>query len=242
MRRRDADMTSAPPSLSDAPRGREPWLALLAILLVGALLRVREASLTPLWFDEIFTLRIARLPFPAMWRALGADIHPPLHTTLLWLWRAGGENPLWLKSLPIAIGLATIAALYAAVREMFGSPAALLAAALLSLHRMHVYFSQEIRSYALLTLTLLLAVWMAWRWLERGRRADGAWFVLAAAAALYTHYMAGLVLALLALWGLWSVRRDAARVRGWIGLHLAIAALFAPIAPMFITQLRISHE
>jgi uncharacterized membrane protein len=177
-----------------------------------------------------------------MTRAIAGDIHPPLHPLLL-RWRAaGGEAPLWLKLLPILIGLATIAVVFLAAREMFDRPTALLAAALLTLHREHVYFSQEIRSYALLALTLTLATWMAWRWIARMRARDGWGYALSAAAALYTHYLAGLVLALLALWGLWAARRDPARLRGWVLLHVGVAALFAPIVPLFLTQLRISHE
>jgi hypothetical protein len=216
---------------------------LAAILAIATALRVREATLTPFWFDEIFTLWTVRLGVPGMFRLLAQDMHPPLHSLLVWGWRAiGGEGELWLKSLSIAIGLCTIAAVYGIARAMFGVRAALLAAGLLALHRTAVIFSQEVRSYGLLWLLLVLATWMAWRWIEHGRRRDAVLFVLCAAAALYTHYLAGVVLAFMFMWGGVALHRDRARLLDWLWLHLAIALMFAPQLPTFVEQLRRNRE
>lgn len=216
---------------------------LAAILAIAAALRAREAALTPFWFDEIFTLWTVRLGVPGMLRLLAQDMHPPLHFLLVWAWRAlGGEGELWLKSLSIAIGLCTIAVVYGMAREMFGARAALLAAALLALHRTAVFVSQEVRSFGLLWLLLLLATWMAWRWIEHGRRRDAARFVLCAAAAIYTHYLAGAVLAFLFLWGGVALHRDRARLLVWLWLYAGVALLFAPQLPTFVEQLHRNRE
>lgn len=224
------------------PRGQ--WtLALAAILLVATVLRVREALLTPFWFDETFTLWTVRAGLPSMFRLLALDTHPPLHSLLVWGWRAiGGENELWLKSLSIIFGLGTIAALYGFTRELFGARTALLAAALLALHRTAVYFSQEARSYGLLWLLLLLAAWTAWRWIERGQRRDAVLFVLSATAALYTHYLAGVVIGFLWMWGVIALHRDRARLLRWVGLHAVVAVLFTPQLPTLFLQMKRTHE
>ncbi len=232
-------MPAPPPQNATRPGSAQlpPWLALAAVLALATGLRVWEAVRTPLWFDEIFTLMVARLDVSGLLAALANDMHPPLHYLLEHLWiRFGGEGELWLKSLSILIGVATVAALYGLVAEAFGRGAGLFAALLLAVHRTHVYYSQEARSYALLWLWYVLAAWMAWRWTERGRPRDAALFVLTAAAALYTHYQAGLVLAGLGVWGAAALARTPRKLGGWLALNAAVVLLFLPQLGTFLSQ------
>jgi mannosyltransferase len=225
---------------------RFPWtaIALAAIVTLAAAARAHEATRTPYWFDEIITLWTARLPLPAMLGSLAGDVHPPLHFALEHLWiRLGGEGVLWVRGLAILFGLATVLVTYALARDLFGRGAGLLASLLLAIHREHVYFSQEARSYGLLWLAYALAAWLAWRWVERGRARDAALYVLAAAAALWTHYQAGFVLAFLGLWGAIALVRSPRRLAAWLGLQALVAALFLPQLPTFLEQWRrLGHE
>lgn len=234
---------SPPPSGAASRAGRFALPALGVILAIGLVARLREAQRTPLWFDEIFTLWMTRASFGAMLERLASDIHPPLMSVLLWAWRgAGGEGVLWLKALPIAIGLATLVALHAAARDWFGERAGLLAALLLALQPTHVYFSQELRSYALLILAALLATWTAWRWVRRGGRGNGIAFVASAALALYTHYLAALLLAFLGGWGLVTLWPDRRRMRSWALWNAAVALAFLPQFPTFLHQLGLAAD
>jgi hypothetical protein len=212
------------------------WLALGLVLALAVAGRAWEAARTPLWFDEIFTLRVARLPVPDLVRALAADMHPPLHFLLVHAWIALPPGEAWVELPGVAIGAATVAATFGFARALAGGNVALLAALLLALHRHHVYFSQEVRSYALLWLWYVLAAWMAWRWVRDGRPRDAALYVATAAAALWTHYQAGFVLAFLGLWGVLALARAPRRLAAWAGLHLAVALLFAPQVPTFLAQ------
>lgn len=216
-------------------------IVLGAILAVGLALRLREAARTPLWFDELFTLWMAGHPLPQMLRLLAGDIHPPLPTLLVALWRAvGGDGALWLKTLPITIGMATLAVTYAFTRDVFGRRTAPVAAALLALHPMHVYFSQELRSYGLLALAVLLSAWGAWRWARDGRTRDGVLWAGGMALTMHTHYLGAVVLAFLDLWVLASLRRTPSRLAGWAWVHAGALALIAPLAGMLPGQLRLS--
>ncbi|MBI5711123.1 MAG: glycosyltransferase family 39 protein [Candidatus Eisenbacteria bacterium] len=199
---------------------------------------MREALATRFWFDEIFTLSIARAGLPGLFGLAAADVHPPLHYLAVWAWRAlGGEGDLWLRTLSILFGAATVAVTAGLARGMFDRRTALVAAALLAVHRSHVYFSAESRMYVLLWLCYALLLWFAWRWIERGRRWDAVGFALAATAALYTHYQAAIVLSWVGIWGLIALHRDRRRLLQWIGLSLAVAVLFAPQLPTFLAQL-----
>ena len=232
-------MSTAPTAETDRAR-RADWAVLGAIVLAGLALRIFEAGRAPMWFDEIYTTWAARGGFAKVLATMARDIHPPLHTLLVSAWVSlGGESTAWLRTLSVLFGLATILVVFLLARAAFGRRAGLVAAALLSLHPVHAYFSQESRVYALLWLELAAAWWLAWRWIEGGRARDGRGYVVVAAMALYTHYLAGLVLAFTAAGGLalcLELPGGKRRALEWAGLHLAVLVLFAPQLPTFLAQ------
>lgn len=217
--------------------------ALLAgVLALAALLRAREAVRTPLWFDELFTLWMARHPVLETLRLLPGDIHPPLPTMLVSLWWAvAGDHTLWLRTLPIAIGLATIVCTWGLSRALFGTRAALLAATLLALHPSHIYYSQELRGYGLLALAVTLAAWGAWEWRRTGAVHHAAMWIAGVAMALHTHYLSAIPILLLDLAVLPGIARSR-RWRGWLGVHAAMALLAAPLLMFLPVQLALSRD
>ena len=220
------------------PKRRLELAAFFTVLAIAAGARLVEATRVPTWFDEIFTIWVARLGPAGIVQFLRADVHPPLHEILVWMWsRLGGESDFWLRSLSVIFGVATVAATYGIARDLFGRAPALLAALLLALHRTHVYYSQEVRSYALLWLLDLLAIWSAWRFTRGGGRGAMIGYVAAATAALYTHYQSALLLATVAAWGLITLRSSPRRLTSWIAIHLAVAVLFLPQLPTLIHQM-----
>ncbi len=220
----------------------ETWIA-AGLLALGIALRVREALRTPFWFDELFSLESARRPWDGMMRLVAGDIHPPLWTWMVAVWRAMvGEGTFALKLLPLAIGAATLVVTWRFARRALDPATGLLALALLAVHPRHVYFSQELRSYGLLALAVTLSAWAAWSWRERPSRGAALGWVLAATLTLYTHYLGGIVLALIGLAVLVAVRGEARRVRDWLVLQLGVAAAFAPMLPLFATQMRRSEN
>lgn len=232
--------------MSTTPPRPHAWierLSLPTILLLALALRLREALAAPLWYDELYTLAALKRDWAGVLAVMRADVHPPLHFVIGWAWYRFADSDLALRALPLASGLAGIAYLWALARAWFGRPAADLAALLLALHPWHVYVSQEARSYSLLWLLLTLASLGAWRWSEDGRRGNAALFVGAAALALWTHYLAALVLFAQFAWGVLRLAREPRRLAAWCGWHLAVAVLFAPVLPLWWSQVhRTAHE
>lgn len=225
--------------MTDADRLQRPLERFAAplVLLAALALRVREALRAPLWYDELYTQAAVNRPWDEVMRVMHADVHPPLHFVLAHLWTFTGSSDLAVRGLGILAGLAGVFVAWGFARDLFGARAGLLTAALVALHPWHVYFSQEARSYPWLWLFLSLSAWSAWRWSERGARRDAVLFVLSSALALWTHYLAGVVLALQWVWMLVRLRRDGARALAWTGWHVAIALLFSPVLPLWWTQL-----
>lgn len=212
---------------------------LAVILLVAVALRVAEAVSTPLWFDELYTRAVSARPLAQVLALARGDVHPPLHFLVVWGWHTiGGDGDLWLRTSSILCGLGAIAAAWALARALFGRWAAGTTAALLTLQPMHVRISQELRSYPQLWLLLTLAALGAWRWHHGRRPGDATLFVVAAVLALWTHYLAGVVLFVIGLWGLAVSVSDRGRLFGWAGLLAAAVAGFTPQLPVWRAQLQ----
>jgi len=212
--------------------------ALPALLALAFAVRVREALRVPLWFDELYTLAAVSRPWADVMRVVRADVHPPLHFLYMHFWRLVGTGDLAVRASSLLLTLAVLGVTYALARELFGRGAALLALALVAVHPWHVYESQEARSYPMLWLWLALSWRSAWRWCEDGRRGDAIVFVLASALALWTHYLAGVLIAVQAAWGVTRLARTPRRLAAWVGLHAAVALLFAPLLPLMAVQFR----
>lgn len=173
----------------------------IALVLAALAVALRSCSLgtQPLWFDEALTAHIAHAPN-------GLDfVHntPPLYHWLSRWWSHWfGIGPAGLRSLSAVAGALFVWLSFQVARAAFGPRTAVIAALVALLSPLHLYYSQEARAYALLLDALLLAQWMLWRVVEGQGRGSWILLVLASVAALYTHYLAAIPLALgyLAAW------------------------------------------
>lgn len=206
-------MLRAPAALSPA------GVTLLALTLVGAALRFVTLDVQSLWFDESFTIIQLRsglgefLDGMVLYQATA-----PLYYLLAWPWeRAFGDGAVAMRSLSAAFGTLTVPVAFLAARTMFSTRAGLLAAALVATSPTLVWYSQEVRPYALLVLlsSTTLLFWARAR--STGARRDVAMFAASSALAVLTHYFAAFLVGPAALMLLWR-RRDAAAL-------LAVAAV-----------------
>jgi hypothetical protein len=192
------------------------WIVLLALVL-----RLARLGFQPLWWDEGWSLYFATSDPGAMLQLTAVDIHPPLYYLLLHLWtKLFGPSPISVRLLSVLIGAAAVPLIYLVGRRLFGQqiptdpdrsrpigPAGreganvgLLAALLLAISPFHIYYSQEVRMYGLVTLLGLATLYFAsvrGTISVRGNRWAWVGYVVAATAALYTQYYAAfLILAL----------------------------------------------
>ncbi len=179
-------MRKTPSFLS--PLWAPPLITLLALAL-----RVARLDFQPLWWDEGWSLYFATSNLPAMLARTAEDIHPPFYYALLHGWiTLFGPGPVAVRTLSVLVGTLTVPVLYALGRRLFGPAAGLLAALVIAVAPLHVYYSQEVRMYGLVTLLGLLSTYFFVRLLEgeSARRTLWAGYLLTTALALYTQYYA----------------------------------------------------
>jgi mannosyltransferase len=214
------------------------WILAVLVLVIAAEARFLGLDARSLWFDEAFSLTMAKMPLLSMVRWIpGNDTHPPLYYALLGGWvHLFGSSEAAVRSLSALIGFLMVPLLYAFAREMVEPHLAFVASALLAGSAFATVAAQEARMYALLGLLALAS----WHSLRLGLRRERAWawalYVVSSALMLYTHYFGFLVLGSQVLYVLPLARHDR---RALVTAALAMAAslaLFLPWVPGFLAQ------
>jgi mannosyltransferase len=227
-------------------------VALTGIVLLGALLRFVTLDLQSYRYDEAVT--VGRVLHPNLFSTLSAVPHsestPPLYYLVAWVWsRPFGTGEAWMRSLSALAGTASIAVVYlGAVALPLPRRAGLIAAAMVAVSPVLIWFSQDARAYALVFLLTALSFLFFARARRGSAPRDLAWWAVFSALATATHYFAGFVVvaegALLILAG--NRRRTAVAVFAVV----AAAALLIPIAQRqaanahagWISQQPLSHR
>ena len=223
------------------PKGRTlrtSWMVAALVLMIAAETRFLGLGIRSLWFDEAFSVNVARYPVAAIVHFLpGNDSHPPLYYVLLAAWiHLFGSSESAVRSLSALASFAAVPLLYAFARPIAGGEVALMAAALLAGSAFAAVAGQEARMYPLLGLFALIS-WFSLR-LALQQRKLWPWIVYAmsSAAMLYTHYFGFLVLGSQVLYLLPLLGRDR-RMLGPAALAFAaVALLFVPWLPSFLVQ------
>ncbi len=221
-------------------RSRAFWIV-AGLTVLAAALRFATLGVQSYHHDEIVTA--SRILRDGFWHAMDAvgfsESAPPLYYALAWLWtQVTGTGEVGLRSVSAAAGVATVPVAYLLGAELSGRRAGLLAAALVAVNPMLLWYSQEARGYSLFVLLTAISLLYFARALDRGRRRDSLGWGIASALALATHYFAVFPIAAEALWLL--RRRGRERGGAFPGLW-AIAAAALLLAPLVILQSSYKH-
>ncbi len=216
-------------------------MALGGIIVVGAALRFSTLGLQSYRYDEAVT--VGRVLQPSLFKTLstipGSESTPPLYYFLAWFWsRLFGTGEVGLRSLSALAGTASILVVYlGAVALPLPRRAGLIAAAMVSVSPVLIWFSQDARAYALVFLLTALSFLFFARARRGAGRRDLTWWAVFSALAIATHYFAAFVVAPEAIWLLIG-----ASDRRRTGLALAaVAAVGVLLAPLALEQAGNAH-
>jgi 4-amino-4-deoxy-L-arabinose transferase-like glycosyltransferase len=211
-------------------------------LIVGALTLLAVAlRLSPLQVslhdDELFLYAIVKDQSLGDVLSIVHDTEktPPLGFVLSWLFARGDDLTIPLRIPSLLAGIASVPLVYLLGRRTVGRAAATVAAAWFAISPFQIYYATGSRSYALVTAFVVVATLALLLALEQRRRQWWVLYVLAAVAAVYTHYISALVLVPQAAWALWTHRETA---REQLLANAAVVVAFLPWLPSFIVQAR----
>src|SRR6188474_3156113 len=153
--------------------------ALAGLTALGLAVRFASLGVQSYHHDEVITAaRVIPGSFSEMLGQVEAsESNPPLYYVLAWGWaKVFGTGEVGLRSLTALFGAATVPVAFLIGRELANARAGLIAAALVAVSPMLIWYSQEARSYALLVFFGAVALLFLVRALRTGSGRDlGLW-------------------------------------------------------------------
>ena len=195
-------------SSQGAARHAVSW-TLAAIVVLGAALRFSTLGEQSFWYDEAVTHSIVAHGLSHVLRAVPqTESTPPLFYLLAWAWtRVFGVGEVGLRSFSALCGTALIPVMWLIGCRLVSARVGLIAALLTAVNPFLFYYSQEARSYALLTLLSAASLLALLRAVEIPSRRRLLFWGLLAAAALAVHYFAAFIVLPEGVWLLLVLRR-----------------------------------
>ncbi len=156
-----------------------------AIVLLALLLRLHHLGTEELWVDEVASLYWTKASLTAL-----ISKGMPLYLTLLRGWvRIAGESELALRLPSALFGTLCVGLVMWWGKEIFNATVGLWSGLFAALSPIHVYYSQEARAYALLTVTVLLCYYALWQALKKDSWLSWTVLSLCAVVSVATHYV-----------------------------------------------------
>ncbi|MDP2728816.1 MAG: glycosyltransferase family 39 protein, partial [Dehalococcoidia bacterium] len=212
------------------------------LILAAFNLRIFRLDLQSIWSDEGLSIYRASHDLADIPGLSVAGIHPPLYDSLLHFWiLLAGSREFSTRFLSLFFGVLALALIFQLGRSLLGRGGAVLATLVAVAAPFLVYYSQETRMYAPALFFTLLSVVAFLRWLRpAGSPAWLACYVVATAAAAYTHYYAWLIVAFLnlffLLWVWVSGRGGLGRLMPWITAHVVLVLVYLPWIGVLINK------
>jgi 4-amino-4-deoxy-L-arabinose transferase-like glycosyltransferase len=241
------------------------WL--IAILVVGTLLRIYHNTDISLWHDEAFSALMIRYPWPEMFRRLALDVHPPMYYIALRLWHYVFGDRMWsLRGFSVLFGVLGIWAVWLFTKEAFkNEKMALWAAFFVALSPYVTDYSTEARMYTFGAFFAVIAAYFLIKALREQKAFHDDeklnmpnlpkdiklkkqylwnyfWFAICTAIIMLTHYYLLFTAAALMLYGLYycvmHYRKDWKSYVPFLVSCLLSLVLFLPQLPTFISQIK----
>jgi mannosyltransferase len=216
-------------------------VALLVSLAAG--FRIYHLGAESLWVDEAFSWRFALLPLSTLWGET-LDLHPPLYYSLQKIPLLFSDSEASLRSVAAAIGVADVILAFVLGKRLGGENVGWLSGLLVATSTLAITYSQEARSYSLLTMAVIVSaigvagLLSAQRHAVRGVAPDNAMFVGGAVVALYSHNLAVLYFGLTAAYvaAVLIVRRSYPLLRLWLLSVVAVVVGWSWWLPTMLSQ------
>jgi len=168
---------------------------LWVVLVIALMLRLYRLTSLSLWLDEGSSIRFSKLAVSQLLGSAGIyDTHPPLYYLIVHYVLKLVPDVAAGRLVSATVGTLSVLVIYVLGREIYSLRAGIVAAMLIAVSPLHIWYSQEARMYALLGLLGLVSYLSLW--LASNRQQWWLWpvYVLSTTLTLYTDYSAALVL------------------------------------------------
>jgi 4-amino-4-deoxy-L-arabinose transferase-like glycosyltransferase len=175
-----------------------------------------------LWGDESFTAVAVQQSFGRMLAIVAKDTAPPLYYICLFIWtRLFGPSEISIRLLSVLFYLGTVVVVYLIARKIWNHQTGLLASLLLVANPFLFPFAFEGRMYAILVFFVTLSFYFFISKNQVG-------YILATAAALYSHHYAALAVLFQFFWAFTTTKNLKKNWFQTLKPYLFIGLLYLP--------------
>ena len=209
----------------------------IVIFFVGLFLRIYSLGRYDFWYDEVGSITITKELGTKDITNYGYAYDYPLFYLLLSFWLRLGNSEFILRLLPSIFGILCIPAIYFVAKELFNSKVGLIAAFILAISPFHIYYSQELRSYTLVTFLALMAIYYLVRSLKENKISYWVGFIIFMIFGLYTHNVAVFLLIVVNIFFILFYKRYKPLLRRWLISQLLIILFYLPWVKVILEQI-----
>ncbi len=135
----------------------------VALTVAAGLLRFYRIGSQSLWVDELWTLKAAAVGGTLTATSLFTNVQGPAHAALVHIVSAVSSNEVVLRGISAVFGTLTIPVVYLLGAETVDRRTGLIAATLATVSPFLIWYSQELRNYAMLVFFAAAATLAVWR-------------------------------------------------------------------------------
>ncbi len=229
----------------------------IAIIVIGILFLLVAAFHQDIWFDESYSVAIARHSFSEIWTISGNDVHPPLYYWMLHIVGMVSNYHIIVYRLFSVLAIAIVGILgYTHIRKDFGEKTGIIFSFLTYFLPVMSTYSQEIRMYSWSCLLVLLVGIYGYRLyqniknkenkqeeiLKKEKLKNLILFGIFSIGCCYIHYYAlattGIINLLLLIYIIKNRKKEKILLRNFIILAILQIILYIPWIVFFVSQLK----
>ncbi|MGB4768578.1 MAG: glycosyltransferase family 39 protein [Candidatus Saccharimonas sp.] len=219
------------------------WLVLVGAMATAGIISLAVGLRQSVWFDEAYSILLAKQSLGELLRLTSIDTHPPLYYILLKAW-AGvfGWSELSLRlssilSMVLAIGVGGLL-----LRKLFGARLAIGGVLALMIAPLLLRYGFEVRMYAdasLIGVAATYALYSAWQSAQKRRWTWLVVYGVLVAIGTYTLYYLTFLWMAHVVWLVYVHVRRKQQKQLWpfVVAYAGAALLFAPWLPTFVKQM-----
>jgi mannosyltransferase len=213
-----------------------PLIAVIVTYFVIMIFSIGQA----IWFDEGYSITLARRPLGELLALTAVDAHPPLYYIILKIW-AGvfGWSEYAIRSMSAIAAALTVGVVFLMIRKLFTVRAALAVLPFLVLAPFALRYGYEVRMYAVASLIGALATLVLVYAYRRQSLKLWVLYAILVALGMYTLYMTAALWVAHVTWLMLVSRPTTARAffrQPWLLAFVGAAVLFSPYLVTFTSQ------
>ncbi|ETA67437.1 Dolichyl-phosphate-mannose-protein mannosyltransferase [Methanolobus tindarius DSM 2278] len=171
------------------------YLMLLTLItIIGFILRVYHLGKQSMWLDEAASFGYIQDTLLGTWDKSVLAKQAPLHMVFLHIMTFFSSSEFSLRFPSVIFGTLTIPVTYFLGYRLFGREEGIIAAFLLSISMMHLWYSQEARMYSQMVFFSALSLYFFYIAVHTNSKTNWVAYVVSSAMAFFSHYYAVFVI------------------------------------------------